>query len=138
MRNRISCILRNCVVFSNWLEFNIKIFLVFFPLYLINRLIKAYIEFPVLGYLCQCHLNDYIGGIIFCAYLNITIILGHRKPILSLIPLCSIMLGVSLLWEYFFPLILPYSTSDPWDVAAYMLGTLTYYIVARRSRAYNP
>ena len=44
-----------------------------------------------------------------------------------------IIVPAALAWEYAFPLILPYSTSDPLDVIAYILGTLTYYLSVCRS-----
>lgn len=132
MRNRAGSFLRDRTVRSNWIKRNLTIFAIVFPVYLLNRIIKTYIEIPILGYLCNCHLNDYIGGIVFCIYLNMLLVFCRRKPVTLLSHLCIIMICVSLLWEYLFPLILPYSTSDILDVAAYMLGTFTYYMCIRK------
>lgn len=129
MWNRFSCILRNRDVRSNWLRTNLVILAVFFPIYLINRCIKTYIDIPFIGYLCNCHLNDFIGGIVFCIYLNILLLLNNKNPISKFSLLLGIMMPVALLWEYFFPLFLPYSTSDILDVVAYLLGTVTYYML---------
>ena len=129
MRNRTGSILWNSNVRSNWIKTNLIILSIFFPVYLINRFIKTYIDLPVLGYLCNCHLNDFIGGVVFCIYLNMLLLLSKRKPITSFPLIALIMIAVSLLWEYFFPLFLPYSTSDILDVLAYMLGTVIYYAI---------
>lgn len=131
MRNRSGSILWNSIIRSNWIRTNLLIFAVFFPVYLINRFFKSYIDIPVLGYICNCHLNDFIGGIVFCIYLNMILIFSRKRPVASFPLLIFIMLPVALLWEYFFPLILPYSTSDFLDVIAYLLGTATYYILIR-------
>ena len=137
MRYCTRSILRDCNVCIDWLKRNLRLFVFCFPIYLLNRIFKSYVKIPVLGYICQCHLNDYIGGIVFCIYLNVLLILNKRTPVVSLFPLCGIMICVSLMWEYFFPLMLPYSTSDAWDVVAYMLGTITYYLFIKHPIGHN-
>ena len=48
------------------------------------------------------------------------------------------MFLVSICWEFVFPLFLNYSTSDWFDVLAYMLGTILYYILLKKSNnVYN-
>lgn len=98
-------------------------------IYLINRLLKSYITIPVIDYICKCHLNDFIGGIVFCIYTNIILVLFKRKPIINIKILLIYMTFVSFIWEYIFPLFLPYSTSDFFDVIAYLLGTILYYLL---------
>lgn len=117
-----------------WLKKNIIASIIFFGLYLINRIIKSYINIPIIGYVCKCHLNDFFGGFLFCSYVNIVLLLGNRKPITNFFFLMLFMFGVSLSWEFIFPLFLSYSTSDFLDVVAYMLGFLTYYIVFCRGK----
>ena len=41
------------------------------------------------------------------------------------------MVPVSLAWEFIFPLFIPYSTSDIFDVFAYLLGTISYYAISK-------
>ncbi len=98
-------------------------------IYIINRFILKNLEIPYISYLLKNHLGDYIGGIVFCIYLNVILFIGKRKPINKFGIIFTIMLFVSILWEYFFPLFLKYSTSDLLDIIAYMLGTITYYLL---------
>ena len=108
---------------------NIITFLIFFFIYIINRIFKKYISLPIIGYICKNHLNDFIGGFLFCIYVNMILILNNKKPICKFYILILFMLCVSLTWEYLFPLFLPYSTSDFFDVISYMLGTILYYLM---------
>ena len=104
-------------------------------IYIINRCIKSYINVFILGYICKCHLNDFIGGIVFCSYINTILILNNKKTIDKYYQLFIIMIIVSIIWEYVAPLILSYSVSDKWDILAYMLGTTTYYLLKRKARS---
>ena len=108
---------------------SITIFLIFFFIYLINRILKKYISIPLIGYICKNHLNDFIGGFLFCIYINMLLVLNNKKPICKFYILFLIMLCVSLTWEYVFPIFLSYSTSDFFDIIAYMLGTILYYLM---------
>lgn len=101
--------------------------------YTLNRLFKSHIDVPVLGYLCRCHLNDFIGGGVFICYTNLILIFSQRQPRYSAVFVVPIALAASLMWEYAAPLLLPYSTSDFLDVAAYVLGALLYMAVMRVS-----
>ena len=127
MWNSSSGVLWNSTVRANWIRKNIIILLFFLTIYIFNRIFKSYIDIYIIGYICKCHLNDFIGGIVFCIYTNFVLIFNNKKPITNFIQLFLLMLIVSLIWEYFFPLILPYSTSDILDVFSYLLGTITYY-----------
>lgn len=101
-------------------------------LYFINRfLIKPFILIPVLSYLSKCHINDFFGGIVFCAYYNIIMLLGEKKPVVKFSEILAVIFIVGLIWEYIFPLFLPYSTSDIFDVIAYLLGGIVYYFLKR-------
>ena len=101
-------------------------------LYVINRFFLKQLDIPYIGYILRCHLNDFIGGFVFPSYVNVLLVISNRKPLAGLGALLLFMLGVALLWEYVFPLILPYSTSDPWDVAAYLSGACLYYLVMKK------
>ena len=99
--------------------------------YILNRLIKDSITLPIIGYLCRCHLNDFIGGGVFLAYVNILLIISKRKPSHTLRFALIISLLASICWEYIAPLCLWYSTSDFWDVVSYMLGALFYFSIIK-------
>lgn len=111
---------------SNWLKRNIILSIIFLSIYCINRSLKNTINIPYIDWILKCHLNDFIGGFIFCVYLNMILVLNNRKPISNFFTLIIIIFGVSVLWEYFFPIILPYSTSDFFDIIAYLLGACTF------------
>ena len=96
--------------------------------YAVNKIIKSYIAIPVIGFLCRSYLNDFLCGIIFCAYTNIILILFHKKPKHSLRFILPYILLCGLCWEYILPYIFSYTTSDYWDIVAYSLGGVVYYI----------
>jgi hypothetical protein len=111
---------------------NIIVFLIFFFLYIINRIFKKYITIPIIGYICKNYLNDFIGGLIFCIYVNMILVIAKKKPISNICLLILFMLFVSIIWEFVFPIFLSYSTSDIYDVVAYILGTFIYYLIFRK------
>ncbi len=101
-------------------------------LYFINRFfIKPYISIPVLSYLSKCHINDFFGGIVFCAYYNIIMLLAEKKPIEKFSEVFVVILIVGIIWEFIFPIFLSYSTSDIFDVIAYIFGGTIYYFIKR-------
>ena len=114
---------------TNWLKKNFFIFIIFFIIYIINRFLKPVTGIFILDAMLRNHLNDYIGGIFFCIYVNLLLLYSKKKSILKFKFLFLLMIIVSILWEYFFPLFLNYSTSDKYDILAYLLGTLTYYTI---------
>lgn len=111
--------------------------------YVLNRLFKNYIDIPVIGYLCRCHLNDFIGGGVFLCYINILLIMCKQKPNHSIIFVLIMTLLASVCWEYIAPIFLVYSVSDPYDVAAYILGGIFYmeymknYFIIRKLRGFR-
>ena len=129
MWNSFSSSLWNSAIRISWIKKHIFVLIITMLIYIINRLILKNLEIPYIDYLLKNHLGDYIGGIVFCIYLNLIFFIGKRKPINKFGVIIIIMLLVSVLWEYFFPLFLKYSTSDPLDIIAYMLGTITYYLL---------
>lgn len=97
--------------------------------YTLNRIIKNSIDIPVLGCLCKCHLNDFIGGGVFLCYTNMLLIFCKRKPNHSPKFIFAMSLLASICWEYIAPLFLTYSVSDFYDVLAYVLGAFFYMII---------
>ena len=102
-----------------------------FALYFCNQQLKYRVDVPVLGYLLRCHVNDWLGGIAFAAYLNLILSLSRwpekrlRRP--GQFAVAGLLCG--LFWEGIAPLFLPGSTADLLDVAAYVLGMLTYWML---------
>lgn len=108
-----------------------------FVLYAVNEQIKYRVSAPVVGYLLRCHVNDYLGGVAFAAYLNLIVSLSRWPDRRLHRPLHFVAAGVlcGLFWEGVTPLFLPSSTGDPLDVAAYVLGMLTYWLLWGRRTA---
>lgn len=108
---------------------DLAFFIAPFALYALNQQIKYQVEAPVIGYLLRCHFNDYLGGIAFAAYLNLVISFSKWPTRRLKKPLHFAAAGIlcGLFWEWIAPMFLPHSTGDWLDVAAYVLGMLTYW-----------
>ncbi|WP_455660974.1 hypothetical protein [Pradoshia sp.] len=105
-------------------------FIVPLLLFQVNELIKADVQIPVLGYLLRCHFNDYLGGISFAAYLNFILSLSNWTTFqltkIQHFLIAGLLCGIC--WEVITPLFMQSSTGDVWDIAAYILGMLTYWL----------
>lgn len=108
---------------------NIKIGFLIFIIYLINRFILKNINVPYLDYFLDNHFNDFLGGTLFCCYVNSILIINGKKAINNFLVIIISMFLVSLAWEFIFPVFLKYSTSDWIDVIFYMLGTILYCVL---------
>ena len=108
-------------------------------LFQVNELIKADVQIPVLGYLLRCHFNDYLGGISFAAYLNFVLSLSNWTTFQLTKPQHFLVAGLfcGVCWELITPLFVQSSTGDIWDVAAYILGMLTYWFFGRSRQHLN-
>ncbi|MBQ7766597.1 MAG: hypothetical protein IJ397_07140 [Lachnospiraceae bacterium] len=111
-----------------------QIIITFMTVYFINRFTKQYNNIPVIGYLCKCHVNDFIGGVVFCAYTNCILHWAKAKRITKIFHILFYIFACGMLWEFFFPIVLSYSVSDWLDVLSYLLGGLTYYLIIRKMR----
>lgn len=120
------------VTTHQWFKRNACASMVLFSLYIANRFLRPYVDVPITGYFFKNYFNDLIGGFLFCSYVNTILIMNHKKPIVSGIRLFLLMIPVAVSWEYVFPLILTYSTSDWIDVFMYLLGTALYYLLICR------
>ena len=101
--------------------------------YCLNRfVIKPTVTDTLLGIFVRCHLNDYLGGILFPIYINIWIdLFGDLKHrITALLP--SLLVGIlcSVFWEGIAPFFLSYSTADWLDCIAYIAGSFTYWCIS--------
>jgi len=79
------------------------------------------------------YFNDIIGGMTFTAYTNI--ILSFRNITISkLWQIELLMLFCGIFWEFITPFYRVDTISDIWDIFAYMLGGLLYWIVIRKNK----
>lgn len=108
---------------------NAKYGIVALAIYTFNRFFLKKLNIAFIGYVLKNHFNDFLGGFLFCCYVNYILYISNRKMITKFVPLLIFMFFVSLCWEFVFPKFLSYSTSDILDVLAYMLGTITYYFL---------
>lgn len=130
-----SCISNFCsIMFIRFhrLNNNIKLGLIVFIIYVFNRFILKSLDLPYISYFLKNHFNDFLGGILFCCYVNALLFYNKKKLITNFFLLFSFMLIVSIIWEYIFPLFLKYSTSDMLDIIAYMCGTFLYYLLLNK------
>ena len=130
-----SCISNFCsIMFIRFhrLNNNIKLGLIVFIIYVFNRFILKSLDLLFISYFLKNHFNDFLGGILFCCYVNALLFYNKKKLITNFFLLFSFMLIVSIIWEYIFPLFLKYSTSDMLDIIAYMCGTFLYYLLLNK------
>lgn len=84
------------------------------------------------AYLVQCHLNDFVGGLAFLAYTNLLLdLVRPDMRIRRLATSIAYLFLCGLFWEYAAPLFIKASTADPLDLAAYVLGAVAYWLIAR-------
>ena len=102
------------------------------PLYGINRFSNLFKSLPYIGTIFRNHFNDYLGAIIFMAFVNLLMI-SNRKPAFKTFPWMLFWGSIcSVAWEGITPMFLPYSTADWLDCVAYYLGTVTYWILNKK------
>lgn len=85
------------------------------------------------------HLNDTLGGVLIVSFMNMLASLGRvwklyltrMHYILALTFVCGVY------WELIAPLYVPNSTSDIYDLGAYMLGGLIYFICIKCIAIFN-
>lgn len=105
-------------------------------LYVLNQIIKTKIPIEAIKWFMSCYFNDTIGGITFVAYCNL--IFGfYNKKLIKLWEIELLMLFCGLFWEYLTPLFRKNTVSDIFDVLAYMVGGLIYWMFARKERNEN-
>lgn len=111
--------------------FNLCVASAAFSLYIVNRFSRLFPSIPYLGHIFRNHFNDYLGAVLFIAYVNLLLLAGRRTPCTYLPGLAFWALLCSLTWEGLAPLLLPFSTADWWDCLAYCLGMFTYWCLLR-------
>lgn len=99
--------------------------------YFLNQSIKNDIENDMLRFFMCCYFNDIIGSITFVSIINMLCIIGRYHEISKLIYIETIMLSAGLFWEYVTPLFRKNTTSDFFDLLAYLFGGFLYWIISR-------
>lgn len=133
MWSSISNFCRSMFIRFYRLNNNVKLGLIILVIYCFNRFIFKQLDIPYIGYFLKNHFNDFLGGMLFCCYVNALLFYNKKKQITNFFFLFSFMFLVSLSWEFIFPLFLKYSTADWLDVIAYMSGTLLYYFLMNKT-----
>ncbi|WP_329385511.1 hypothetical protein [Anaerofustis butyriciformans] len=109
---------------------NIVVILLFLLLYFINQIFKNTIPMNLIGTFLSCYFNDIIGGAVFIAYCNIILSL-NKKKVLSLCKIELFLFICGVFWEYITPIYRVDTVSDIWDIAAYMIGGILYWLIER-------
>lgn len=108
------------------------IFLFVMMLYCLNRFfLREVVSVPLISDILKCHFNDCCGSVAFLSYINLVLACSkyRHKQIQSIKTIILIVLGISICWEGFAPLISSKSTADWFDVLAYMIGGLSYWVI---------
>lgn len=85
-------------------------------------------------WLLSCYFNDFIGSLTFMSYCNIILSLRGWK-VYRLWQILLILSGCGIVWEVLTPMFRKNSVADVWDIVAYLLGGLLYWILAKRFMA---
>ena len=89
--------------------------------------------------LLTAHLNDLLAGCAFMGYTNLLFDLVRPGCRLSrLTAVLLYMLCCGLFWELAAPLLIKPSVPDGWDVVAYCLGALGYWLLMRAAERRRP
>ena len=92
-----------------------------FGLYTLNRFWLISHSSGLLYHVLSCWFADWLAGGMMTVLLFTALHLSCRKPPKPL-PCLALALLCGLFWEYVTPFYLPRSVSDPWDIAAVLLG----------------
>lgn len=106
---------------------NIILILITLVIYAINQNVKMSIANDAIRWFMTCYFNDMIGGITFTAYCCIFVQL-YKGSIIKLYQIEGILFMSGVFWEYITPLYRN-TTSDPWDIVAYIFGGLLYWVI---------
>lgn len=108
---------------------NIAIILSIAFAYFINSQIKPLLSDSFFAYLLKCYFNDFMAGILICAYVNFILSISRYKfQIISLPVLLALSLVCGFVWEVVAPRYIQDSVSDVWDIVSYLLGSLAYWL----------
>ena len=103
-------------------------------LYVVLKLALPHLTGPAAGLLSSYGADVLAGGMIFCLF-HCVLLAFRLPPIRRVLPAAGFLLLCGLFWEYVTPLYRPGAVSDPWDLAAYVLGGLGMVQVRGRSES---
>jgi len=112
-------------------KLNIYLIIITIALAIINILFLKKLELGILTIIFNNHFNDFLGGILILAYINICLSFIN-KEIKSLIYLIATILLISFVWEYLAIFIKPHSVFDYLDIFAYIFGSIVYWLIINR------
>ena len=102
-------------------------------IYLCNRFFLRDITHGWIGYICRCHLNDFLCPFIVMPCIETILrVAGFRWQKVWNIVLMALLCG--LIWEYVIPIFKRSSVSDPIDLLCYLAGAILYAWVIFFSR----
>lgn len=77
----------------------------------------------------RCYFNDVVGSIIFLWYLGVAWSIVNVRYALKLWHIELTMFVTGLAWEYITPLYRSDTTSDIYDIVAYLFGGILFWYV---------
>lgn len=99
--------------------------------YLCNRHLVSF-DFLMPYEVAHYHFGDFCGGVLFPAYVNCLTRWIIGRDVVTTLPreiVCGLACG--FVWEVLAPAVLPFSTGDPLDVVAYVLGFAVHGVAYR-------
>ena len=79
----------------------------------------------------NCWFNDIVGGCTFIALVNLLLSWYGYRTFSNIIYISAILLLCGIFWEYVTPLFRHSTTSDPYDILAYISGGIIYTIILK-------
>ena len=128
---------KNYIQNKSYIKKDFLIIVVSSFLYVINKTVIIRYSRGLINYLFRCYFNDFLAGLLIITLINILIILAFSKKIGSFFQTMIIILIIGLFWEYAPNLIKENAVSDLWDIVAYEVGGLLYWIIHKGGKKYE-
>lgn len=115
MNTRIKCIL---------------FFALLFPICLANKAKLLFTGNRYIDYFLHCYFNDVVGTV--CFFLILSLLLSFKegkRVVFKLYHIEIIIIASGLFWEFITPLYRKDCTTDPFDIGAYVAGSLIFWYI---------
>ena len=100
---------------------------------MINQKFKNQISSEGIRWFMSSYFNDIIGSMTFMSYCNI--VFSFRKTMVSkLWQIELLMFSCGIFWEFITPLYRIDTVTDVWDILAYIIGGVLYWIIIRKEK----